>query len=99
MFNTIEDYLNALKKELDGSDTALTQDALADAREHLSIALGAVRDKTPDVSEVDALKSIVADYGTPEETATAYREAERRTSPSLKHAKKPSSFWGSVFGV
>lgn len=99
MFNTIEEYLDALKVEMKGNDTALVQDALADAREHLSNALEAACEKTPDVNEADALKSIIEEYGTPEETASAYREIERRTSPSLKQVKKPSSFWGSVFGV
>jgi hypothetical protein len=99
MFNTMEEYLEALKKEMRGSDAALLQDAQADAREHLSLALEAAREKTPDVSEADALKSIVEEYGTPEETASAYREIERRTSPSWKPVKKPDSFWGRLLGV
>ncbi len=99
MFNTIEEYLEELKSEMQESDIALIQDALADAREHLSMALEAAREKTPGVNEADALKSIVEEYGTPEETASAYREIERRTSPSLKQTAKPSSFWGRVFGV
>lgn len=99
MFNTIEEYLDALKKEMQGSDAALTQDAQADAREHLSMALEVAREKTPDESEADALKVIIEEYGTPEETAAAYREIERRTTPSLKQAKKPQSFWGRLFGV
>jgi len=99
MFNTIEEYLDALKAEMKGSDSALLQDALADAREHLSTALDEAREKAPDVSESDALKIIIDEYGTPEETASAYREIERRTSPSLKQAKKPNSFWSRVFGV
>ena len=99
MFNTIEEYQEALKKEMRGSDAALVQDALADAREHLSLALEAAREKTPDLSEAEALKAIIDEYGTPEETAAAYREIERRTSPSLKQAEKPQSFWGRLFGV
>ncbi len=99
MYTTIENYLDALKEAMQDADPALAQDAQADAREHLSTALEAAREKTPDVSEADALLSIVEDYGTPEETASAYREIERRTSPSLKQTAKSSSFWGSVFGV
>ncbi len=99
MFNTIEEFLEALTREMQGSDAALIQDALADAREHLSTALEAARGKTPDVSESDALKSIIEGYGTPEETASAYREIERRTSPSLKQGEKPVSFWGPAFNV
>ena len=55
--------------------------------------------KTPELSEAEALKSIIEEYGTPEETASAYREIERRTSPSVKQAGKPDTFWGRVFGV
>jgi len=99
MFNTIEEYLDALKTEMKDADPALMQDAQADAREHLSTALEIAREAAPDVSEADALKKIIEEYGSPEETASAYSEIERRTSPSLKQVKKPSSFWGSVFGV
>ena len=99
MFNTIEEYLEALKTEMKGSDVALIQDASADAREHLSMALEAARENHPELSEPEALKSIVEGYGTPEETAAAYREIEKRTSPSLKQSKKPDSFWARVFGV
>jgi hypothetical protein len=97
MFNTIEEYLDALKEEMQGNDAALIQDALADANEYLSIALESAHEKTPDLSEADALKSIIEEYGTPEETASAYREVERRTSSPLKQAKKTDSFWGRVF--
>ena len=99
MFNTTEEYLDALKTEMKESDAALIQDAQADAREHLSVALEAAREKTPDMSEAEALKTIIEEYGTPDETASAYREIERRISPSLKQTAKPSSFWGRVFGV
>ena len=99
MYNTIEEYLDALITEMRGNDAALIQDAQADAREHLTMALEASREKTPDLPEPDALKSIVEEYGTPEETASAYREIERRTSPSLKQLKKPVSVWGQLFGV
>lgn len=99
MFNTIEEYLEALKKEMQGKDAALTQDALADAREHLSMALEAAREKASNVSEAEALKTIIEEYGTPEETASAYGEIERRTSSSLKQVKEPNSFWSGVFNV
>jgi hypothetical protein len=99
MFNTIEEYLDALKIEMQGNDTALTQDALADANEYLSMAVEATREKTPDISEADALKAIIEEYGTPEETASAYREVERRTSSQLKQVKKTESFWGRIFGA
>jgi len=99
MFNTIEEYLDALKAEMKGSDSALLQDALADAREHLSTALSAAREANPEIREADALNTIMDEYGTPEETASAYEEVERRTSPSLKQPVKPRSFLGQIFGV
>ena len=41
MFNTIDDYLDALKDEMKNADVALIQDAEADAREHISTAMAA----------------------------------------------------------
>lgn len=99
MFNTIEEYLDALKDEMKDADPALVQDALADASEHLATALAAVQETTPDINEADALGKIIEVYGTPDETASAYREVERRTSSPLKQVKRTESFWGRVFGV
>ncbi|MBI5946341.1 MAG: sensor domain-containing protein [Chloroflexi bacterium] len=99
MFNTIEEYLEALKNEMQGNDAALLQDALADAREHLSTALAVAREQNSGLNEAEALKFIVDDYGTPEETASAYKEVERRTSPALKQIAKPRSALGRFFGV
>lgn len=99
MFNTIEEYLEALKTEMKDADAALVQDAQADAREHLSTALSVAREANPEVSEADALKKIIEGYGTPEETASAYREVERRTSPVIVQTIKPRSALGSFFGV
>lgn len=99
MFNTIEEYLDALKNEMKDADPALAQDAQADAREHLTMALKASREKQPDLSDTDALKVIIDGYGSPEETASAYREVERRTSPSLNQPAKPRSALGYFFGV
>lgn len=99
MFNTIEEYLDALKTEMKDADAALVQDAQADAREHLSTALSVEREANPEVSEADALKKIMEEYGSPEETASAYKEVERRTSPVIVQTIKPRSALGSFFGV
>jgi hypothetical protein len=99
MFNTIEEYLNALKGEMDGSDPALVQDALADAREHLSTALAEARTSKPELNEAVALKTIIDEYGTPEETAAAYKEVERRTTPALRQTARSGSWIGRFFGV
>jgi hypothetical protein len=99
MINTIDEYLDALKEEMKGSDPALIQDALADAREHLSTALAETRGSNPDLNESETLQKLIEEYGTPEETASAYREVERRTSPALKKAAKPRSGLGLFFGI
>lgn len=99
MFKTVEEYLDALKNEMRDADSALVQDAQADAREHLSTALAVAREAAPETSEADALKKIIEEYGTPEETASAYKEVERRTSPALKQTVKPRSVLGRFFGV
>ncbi|MBE0670147.1 MAG: sensor domain-containing protein [Anaerolineales bacterium] len=99
MFNTVEEYLDALKNEMKDADPALVQDAQADAREHLSTALTVAREAAPEVSEADALRKIIEEYGVPEETASAYREVERRTSPILKQPAKSGSALGRFFGV
>ena len=101
MTNLVEEYLDALKKELKGSDTATIQDALVDAEEHLTTALESAREGQPDIDEADVLGQIIEQYGTPEETATAYKEVERRTFPGLvpATAKKRRSFLGRFFGI
>lgn len=99
MFKTVEEYLGALKNEMRDADSALVQDAQADAREHLSTALAVACEAAPEASEADALKKIIEEYGTPEETASAYKEVERRTSPALKQTVKPRSVLGRFFGV
>ena len=99
MFNTIDAYLESLKNEMQGTDSALLQDALADAREHLSTALAVAREQNADLKEEEALISIIEEYGTPEETASAYKEVERRTSPTLKQSVRSQSWLIRFFGV
>jgi uncharacterized membrane protein len=101
MTRTVGEYLDALKKELQGSDNATVQDALADAEEHLTTALEALREDQPELDEVDALSQVIEQYGTPEETAAAYVEVERRTYPGLvpATAKKQGSPLGRFFSI
>lgn len=99
MFNTIEEYLNALKMEMKNADPALVQDAQSDAREHLTLALASAKEKEPEGNDADALAKIIQEYGLPEETAQAYREAERRISPALGQPVRPRSILGDFFGV
>lgn len=101
MNKSIEEYLDQLKAELKGSDSATVQDALADAEEHLRTALESMRESQPELMEADALGQIIEHYGTPEETAAAYVEVERRTAPGLGLAtvSKPRSPLGRFFGI
>jgi uncharacterized membrane protein len=100
MSNTIEDYLTKLKKELTGSDPATIQDALSDAEEHLRTALAAEMENQPDVEESSLISAIIAEYGTPEETAAAYREVEARTMPALARSTRTNgNLFKAYFGV
>lgn len=81
MIKSIEEYLDLLKSELNGSDAATIQDALADAEEHLRAALSSLREKQPELPEETALNQVMEQYGSPDETASAYKEVERRTLP------------------
>jgi hypothetical protein len=99
MYATIDQYLGALKDAMKGADPALVQDAQADAREHLSTAMQVAREAEPALNEADTLQRLIDEYGSPDETAAAYKEVERRTSPGLKRAPKPETVWGRIFGV
>jgi uncharacterized membrane protein len=100
MIKSVEEYLNALKNELKESDTATIQDALSDAEEHLRAALTNFREKHPEASDEQALNQVIEQYGSPEETASAYKEVERRTIPQLVHENgAESSALARFFGV
>ena len=83
MIQSIEQYLSQLKKELSGSDRATMQDALSDTEEHLRTAVSTAIQATPDISEAEALESIIEKYGIPGEVATAYKEIESLTPPAF----------------
>jgi uncharacterized membrane protein len=83
MIKSIEEYLDQLKAELKDSDAATIQDALADAEEHLRTALANSKQEQPEASEEEALGQVIEQYGSPDETASAYKEVERLTHPSL----------------
>src|SRR5262245_28285875 len=95
MIKSVEDYLDVLKTELNGSDAATIQDALADAEEHLRAALASLRENQPEIPEEEALAQVIEHYGSPDETASAYKEVERRTLPSL--ARETSDQQDSAF--
>jgi uncharacterized membrane protein len=100
MTRSIEEYLEQLKAELKDSDAATIQDALSDAEEHLRSALANLKQEQPQLSEEAALNQIIEQYGDPSETASAYAEVERRTTPQLGHeSKKTESVIARFFGV
>lgn len=96
----IDDYLGKLKLALAGADRATIQDALADAEEHLRTALDQALHDDPNITETRALENIMEHYGTPEETASAYREIEERTQPAISaYDPKHRSVAGHIFGA
>ena len=97
MIKSVEEYLDLLKTELEESDAATTQDALADAEEHLRVALASLRERQPEMSEEEALGQVIDQYGSPDETASAYREVERLTRPSLVRENQKSESPGVRF--
>jgi hypothetical protein len=99
--NSIKQYLDALRTELNGSDPATIQDALSDAEDHLFSALEGARGDKPKLKEADAIGSIIAAYGSPAETAAAYREIEARVPPALASAGTTSGkpIFARFFGI
>jgi hypothetical protein len=101
MCKDIREYLEKLKKELQGADPALIQDALSDAEGHLRTALEESLTKTPGFAETEILQPIITKYGTPAEVAAAYRDIEFHISSTLAvpvpHIDR--SFWIKFFGA
>lgn len=103
MFKDVHEYLSQLKKEFKGSDPALTQDALADAEEHLRTALDNVKKEAPHISETEALGDILDKYGEPNEVASAYKEIEYQISsflypPQTKKTRSRLAKFFSIYG-
>ncbi|MBI9048225.1 MAG: sensor domain-containing protein [Anaerolineaceae bacterium] len=98
MINSIEEYLSSLKIQMNGCDPATIQDAMADAEEHLRVAL----ENSNSSADENILQSIIEDYGTPEETAAAYRELEIRfpsnfSKKTLENNQSPLTRFFSIF--
>ena len=74
----INQYIKDLKKELVDCDPATIQDAISDTKEHLHLALEQAQHQNPDADDADLLSGIIEEYGTPQETALAYRTIEDR---------------------
>ncbi|MEE8479581.1 MAG: sensor domain-containing protein, partial [Candidatus Neomarinimicrobiota bacterium] len=83
MINSIDGYLDSLKKELKGCDNATIQDALSDAEEHLRTAINQGLEESDKVVESEILSNVIEKYGTPNEIANAYRDIEYRIRPAF----------------
>lgn len=79
MDKTIEGYLARLRSALAGADPALVQDALYDAEEYLRDAIAETGG-----DPVAAFDAAVEAYGSPEEVAGAYRDAELTVHAALR---------------
>ena len=88
MNNQIKNYLTELRREMAKCDQATIQDATADAHEHLALALENALADNPEMDETEALAAIIADYGSPEEIAAAYIQAESVIRPYPEPRKK-----------
>ncbi len=107
MFESIESYLKALKSALRGADTALVQDALWDAEAHLGSGLAALKAEHPEMPESEALASLMATFGTPEEVAEAYLERDAvvaqalhpKGSSAASESEAPLAPWPGFFEV
>lgn len=101
MIENVAAYLAQLKQELAGSDPAIIQDALADSEEYLRNALDQVQGIGSEISEAEALVPIIEKYGTPKETASAYREMATLTYPILYERAEMAQvpFMSRFFGI
>lgn len=102
MITTVDEYLEILKKNLDGCDAATTRDALSDAEEYLRNSLETARTSTSDLNEAEALGTIIEEFGTPEEFAADYRKIEARVRPAFTAtypARDSSSFLSNTIGI
>lgn len=99
MIKLIEDYLNAFREELKGSDRATIQDALSDAEDHLSTALDTELSEHPEETKEEAAKNIICMYGEPEEVAEHYRNVEKYTTPLISSKKRTGHGSSAFFGV
>jgi len=102
MSDVIISYLNDLKKELKGADSAVVQDALYDAEEYLRTSLEQLRGQSPEASDEELLGRIIEKYGSPAETAEVYLRMESGIKPVYKTGAASSgerSALRKIFGV
>ncbi len=94
---TIGEYLIQLRAALRGADSALIQDALYDAEDHLRSELA----ENPDKTEAEMLARIANSYGAPDEVAAIYVDKETLVQQALRPPPMPPrrTALGRFFGV
>lgn len=93
---TVDAYLDALRRALKGASPGLISDALADAEEHLRGEIAS----NPERSEAEVLASVVETYGTPAEIAEEYKSMEASISgPFPKAEPTPEQQRPGFFGI
>lgn len=95
--SSIPDYLDRLRRALDGADPALVQDALYDAEEYLRSEMA----ENPGKSEAEVIAAVSGSYGAPDEVADIYRDTEVTVQTALRTPPPPPrrSLFGRFFGV
>ena len=102
MSQSLDAYLAALKSALAGSDRALVQDSLYDARRHVDRELARLAWEEPLLGPEEALVKALAGLGEPEQAAEAYRRRETLVAEALapvsdsEGGERP---WPTVFGI
>ncbi len=94
---SIPDYLERLRRALEGADPALVQDALYDAEEYLRSEFA----ENPGKSEAEVIAMVAGSYGAPDEVAEIYRDTEVTVQTALRAPPPPprKSTLGRFFGV
>ena len=77
MADEIDDYLDNLEEALEYMAPSLVEAALTDAEEHLHQALADARKVQPELSDAELARSVIENFGQPEEVAQAYRVMEQ----------------------
>jgi len=106
MSHTLSTYLDALKAALAGSDMALIQDALYDAKQRIDRELSRLAWEEPLLSPGQALEKVLVSLGAPEQLAETYRQREQVVAealgtplPRASDTKEEDRPWPSLFGV
>ncbi len=103
MNSSIEKYLDELKEAMGELDRSTVQDALANAEDHLNEALLAALRDDPGGDRQQMARTVIEQYGTPEEIRDVYTDIEQHTKPvfavmprSLERGKRPTGRFLSV---